>query len=151
MMNYPASLSNLGKPYFLCDVPLHAPWWTLTDIWPKRHVYFVRHLRLCDLAKKTLIRKRLLRIGRYFVQKAWVEYHRPMQWHEALNIRISLSGLFKNGRIPALTYAIYSASRNVLLAEAHLLYFPILSRQLRSEGLFFEERLKEEILASVKD
>ena len=83
----PSLLSNLKESYALTEVILRAPWWALDDVWPKRHVYFVRHLRLCDLAKKRLLQRRILRIGHYFVQKAWVDYRLPMVWHEKLRIK----------------------------------------------------------------
>jgi len=96
----PEVLLNLKEPYLLCDVRLRAPWWTVTDIWPKRHVYFVRHLSLCDVAKKMLIRRRILRVGRYFVQKIWMDYRLPMRWREDLRIQIFLAGLHKKERFP---------------------------------------------------
>ena len=143
------ALFNLKEPYWLCDVRLRAPWWTVTDIWPKRHVYFIRHLRLCDVAKKGLIRKRILRIGRYFVQKMWVDYRLPMRWCEELRIRIFLAGLHKKGKVPLLKYEIHSLQRNLLLAEAHLLYFPPLSRREDFDALFFDETLKQKLLSSL--
>ena len=143
------TLFNLKEPYWLCDVRLRAPWWTITDIWPKRHVYFVRHLRLCDVAKKMLIRRRILRIRRYFVQKMWVDYRLPMRWREALRIQIFLAGLHKKGKVPLLKYEIHSLQRKLLLAEAFLLYFPPLSRREDLDTLFFDETLKQKMLASL--
>lgn len=144
-------MNNLREPYRLGEVILRAPWWTITDIWPKRHVYFVRHLHFCDLAKRTLVEKRVLQIGRYFVQKAWIDYHAPMKWHEKLKIEIFLTGLHKKGRAPLLKYAIHSFGRNLLLAEAHFLYHPPLSRDAFQEGLFFDERLRKKISGLVAD
>lgn len=150
-MENPLTLSNLKEPYFLGEVVLRAPWWTVDDLWPKRHVYFVRHLRLCDLAKKELLRKRLLQIGRYFVQKAWVDYQLPMQWCEKLKIKIFMTGLLKKGRVPLLKYELHSFKRKVLLAEAYLLYHPPLSRKHHSDPLFFDEALKKKIMGSEID
>ena len=148
MGNDPAVLSNLKEPYLLHEAFLRAPWWALEDFWPKRHVYFVRHLRLCDLAKKELVRQRILRIGRHFVQKVWIDYQIPMQWHEKLRIRIFLTALFKKGRVPLLKYELHSFLRNQLLAEAHLLYHPPLSRKKEDRELFFDASLERKILAT---
>jgi len=139
---------NLKRPYFLCEVKLRAPWWTLTDIWPKRHVYFVRHLKLCDRAKKELTRKRLLRINRYFVQKAWVEYRRPMQWREKLKIRIFLMGVLNKERVFLIKYEIISSQKEMLLAEAFLLYFPPLTRK-RLQTPFADEQLRAEVVQMI--
>ena len=147
MENNPGSLLNLKEPYLLQEVILRAPWWTLDDIWPKRHVYFVRHLRLCDLAKKELVRKRILRLGHYFVQKAWVDYRLPMDWHEKLRIRIFLTALLKRERVPLLKYELHSFQRNQLLAEAYLLYHPPLSRKKEDKQLFFDDSLREKMVS----
>jgi acyl-CoA thioesterase FadM len=144
-MEDPADLLNLKDPHFLTEVILRAPFWTLTDLWPKGHVYFVRHLCLCDIAKKTLVRKRLLRIGRYFVQKAWIDYQIPMSWNEKIRVKIFVAGLLKKGKIPLLKYELHSSVRDVLLAEAHLLYHPPLQRK-KIETLFFDNTLKEALL-----
>ena len=150
MLPEPESFANFKAPYFLCESVLRAPWRTWGDIWPKRHVYFVRHLRLCDIAKKELIRRKILRIGCYFVQKAWADYRSPMQWHEKLRIRIYLAGLLKNGKVPLLKYELHSFHRNLVLAEIFLLYFPPLSDRQEIDKLFFEERFKNELLASLE-
>ena len=138
-------MNNLKEPYGLGQAILRAPWWTVTDIW-QRHVYFVRHLHYCDLAKRTLVKKRILRLGRYFVQKAWIDYQAPMEWHEKLKIEIFLAGLHKKEKVPLLKYSIYSLKRNLLLAEAYLLYHPPLSRRTYREGLFFDEGLRRKVL-----
>ena len=141
--------ANLRDPYLLDEVILHAPFWTFMDIWPKRHVYFVRHLRICDRAKKVLARRKILRIGRYFVKTAQVDYRSPIRWHEKLKIRIFVAGLFKEGKVPLLKYELHSLRRKELLAEARLLYFPPLSERRNLHRLFFDEALKERVLASV--
>ena len=145
-MEDPSLLSNLKESYALTEVILRAPWWALDDVWPKRHVYFVRHLRLCDLAKKRLLQRRILRIGHYFVQKAWVDYRLPMVWHEKLRIKILMTGLLKKGRVPLLKYELYSFRKGLLLAEVYLLYHPSLSRRHELETLFFDPALKEKLL-----
>ena len=147
MENDLGNLCNLKESYLLHEVILRAPWWTLNDIWPKHHVYFVRHLRLCDLAKKELVRKQILRLGRYFVQKAWVDYHLPMHWHEKLRIRIFLAALLKRERVPLLKYELHSFQRNQLLAEVHLLYHPPLSRKKEDQQLFFDDSLREKMVS----
>ena len=95
-----------------------------------------------------LIRKRIFRIGRYFVQRAWIDYRLPMHWREKLRIELSLLGFYKKGRVPLIRYSLYSLQRLHLLSEISLLYHPPLSREDLGD-LFFDEALKKKALAAL--
>ena len=67
---YPSFIEvNLREPLLLLEVPLRAPFWAPGDLL-KRHVYFVRHLALCDRAKRQLGHRGILRIGYHLVKES---------------------------------------------------------------------------------
>ena len=124
---------------------MRAPLWSFGDL-VKRHVYFVRHLALCDRAKRELVRRKIFNIGTHLVKEAHIRYEAPLQWHEALTIKIFLLGLLRKNRIAHLKYEIFSVRRNQKAAEAYLAYVPDPSRR----ELFLEElpataHLREEL------
>src|SRR3989338_7109901 len=88
---------NLKEPFLLLTAELRSPFWAAGDLL-KRHVYFVRHLAICDRAKKELVRRRILKIGYHMVKEAFIRYEAPLYWNEPLRVRIFLLGLLRKNR-----------------------------------------------------